>query len=248
VRQALAALLVASVLSVPELSLFLQRHMNKLLGPLLILVGMFLLDLISVNLPGSGVGQTLQKRLDGLELWGALPLGMIFALTFCPVSAALYFGSLIPLSVKAQSSVLLPGLYGVGTTLPALAFAVLIAVGAHSVGRAFKALTKVEWFARRGTGIVFLGIGVYVLPEIHFRRAVTARMSGRAPPGRPSGSETLSSRLALFLPKARGCPRPWRVRVPRAGNGRQPRSCAAGWGERSCCCSSRCPSAGWCTG
>lgn len=158
---ALAVLLVASVLSVPELSMFLQRSMNKLLGPLLILVGMFLLDLISVNLPSSGVGQSLQKRLDGLGLWGALPLGMLFALTFCPVSAALYFGSLIPLAVQAQSSVLLPGLYGVGTALPALAFAVLFAVGAHSIGRAFNALTKVEWYARRGTGIVFVGIGVY---------------------------------------------------------------------------------------
>lgn len=157
----LAALIVASVLSVPELSMFLQRYMNKLLGPLLILVGMFLLDLISVNLPSSGVGQALQKRIDGLGFWGALPLGMLFALTFCPVSAALYFGSLIPLSVQARSSVLLPGLYGVGTALPALAFAVLIAIGAHSVGRAFNALTKVEWWARRGTGIVFLGIGVY---------------------------------------------------------------------------------------
>jgi hypothetical protein len=157
----LAALLVGSVLSVPELSMFLQRTMNKLLGPLLILVGMFLLDLISVNLPGSGVGQSLPKRLDGLGLWGALPLGMLFAMTFCPVSAALYFGSLIPLSVQARSTVLLPGLYGIGTALPALAFAVLIAVGAHSVGRVFNALTKVEWWARRGTGFVFLGIGIY---------------------------------------------------------------------------------------
>ncbi len=158
---ALAALLVASVLSVPELSMFLQRYMNKLLGPLLILVGMFLLDLITVNLPSSGVGQSLQKPLDALGLWGALPLGMLFALTFCPVSAALYFGSLIPLSVQARSSVLLPGLYGIGTALPALAFAVLIALGAHSVGRAFNALTRVEWYARRGTGIVFIAIGVY---------------------------------------------------------------------------------------
>ena len=71
----------------------------------------------------------MQKRLDALGLWVALPLGMLFALTFCPVSAALYFGSLIPLSVKAQSSVFLPSIYGVGTALPALVFAVLVARG-----------------------------------------------------------------------------------------------------------------------
>ena len=158
---ALGVLLVGSVLSVPELSMFLQRYMNKLLGPLLILVAMFLLDLLSFSLPGLSVSESMQKQLDALGLWGALPLGMLFALTFCPVSAALYFGSLIPLSVRAQSSVLLPGLYGVGTALPALLFAVLVALGARSVGKAFNALSKVEWWARRITGVVFLGIGLY---------------------------------------------------------------------------------------
>ena len=158
---ALGVLLVASVLSVPELSMFLQRYMNKILGPLLIVVAMFLLDLLSFSLPGSGVSQSMQERLDALGLFGALPLGMLFALTFCPVSAALYFGSFIPLSVKAQSSVLLPSVYGVGTALPALVFAGLVAVSAHSVGKAFNALTKVEWWARRITGVLFLGVGLY---------------------------------------------------------------------------------------
>jgi sulfite exporter TauE/SafE len=158
---ALGTLLVGSVLSVPELSMFLQRSMNKLLGPLLILVAMFLLDLLSFAPPGSGLGESMGKRLDALGLWGALPLGMLFALTFCPVSAALYFGSLIPLSVKVQSSVILPGLYGLGTALPALVFAALVAVGVRSVGKAFNALSKVEWWARRITGVVFLGIGLY---------------------------------------------------------------------------------------
>ena len=115
---ALGVLLVASVLSVPDLSMFLQRYMNKLLGPLLIIVAMFLLELVSFSIPGAGVSDAMQKRLDALGLWGALPLGMLFALTFCPVSAALFFGSLIPLSVKARSSVLLPGIYGVGTACP----------------------------------------------------------------------------------------------------------------------------------
>ena len=158
---ALGMLLVRSVLSVPELSLFLQRYMNKFLGPLLIVVAMFLLELVSFSLPGTSVSESMQKRLDALGTWSALPLGMLFALTFCPVSAALYFGSLIPLSVKVQSSVLLPGVYGVGTALPALVFAVLVAVSARSVGKAFNALSKIERWARRITGVLFLGIGVY---------------------------------------------------------------------------------------
>lgn len=158
---ALAMLLVGSLLSVPDLSMFLQRHMNKLLGPLLILVAMFLLDLLSFSLPGSGLSESMRARLDALGLWGALPLGMLFALTFCPVSAALFFGSLIPLSVKTHSSVILPSIYGLGTALPALFFAVLVAVGARSVGKTFNALSKVEWWARRITGLLFLAIGFY---------------------------------------------------------------------------------------
>ena len=124
---ALGMLLVASVLSIPQLSLFLQKYMNKLLGPILIVVAMFLLGLIQLNITGPGVSDTMQKRVDALGMWGALVLGILFALTFCPVSAALFFGSLIPLSVKVGSGVALPGVYGIGTALPVLAFAVLIA-------------------------------------------------------------------------------------------------------------------------
>ena len=164
----LGALLVASVLSVPQLSMFLQKYMNKLLGPLLIVVAMFLLDLIQLNVSGAGMNEGLRKRVDALGIWGALPLGVVFALTFCPVSAALFFGSLIPLAVQARSSLVLPGLYGVGTAVPALVFAVLIAVGAKSVGRAFNALTKAEIWARRVTGIVFLAVGIYYALKFDF--------------------------------------------------------------------------------
>ena len=158
---ALGMLLVASVLSIPQLSLFLQKYMNKLLGPILIVVGMFLLGLIQLNITGPGVSDTMQKRVDALGMWGALVLGILFALTFCPVSAALFFGSLIPLSVKVRSGVALPGVYGIGTALPVLAFAVLIALSAKSVGKAFNAISRIEWWARRVTGVLFLIVGVY---------------------------------------------------------------------------------------
>lgn len=158
---ALGMLLVASVLSIPQLSLFLQKYMNKLLGPILIVVAMFLLGLIQLNITGPGVSDTMQKRVDALGMWGALVLGILFALTFCPVSAALFFGSLIPLSVKAGSGVALLGVYGIGTALPVLAFAVLIALSAQSVGKAFHAISRMEWWARRITGVLFLLVGVY---------------------------------------------------------------------------------------
>lgn len=157
----LAVLLLASVMSIPQVSLFLQKYMAKILGPVLIVVAMFLLDMVRVNLGGFGMSEKLQKHVDALGTWGALLLGVVFALTFCPVSAALFFGSLIPLSIKVNSSVALPSLYGIGTALPVLAFAVLLAVGAQSVGRAFNRLAQIEWWARRITGVVFLLIGIF---------------------------------------------------------------------------------------
>ena len=157
----LAVLLVATALSVPQISLFLQKYMHVLLGPILILVGMFLLGLIQFSMGGSGISENMQKRVDALGIWGALLLGLVFALSFCPTSAALFFGSLIPLSLNANSSVALPVIYGVGTALPVIVFAVLIALSAQSVGKAFNVLSKVEWWARMITGAIFLAVGIY---------------------------------------------------------------------------------------
>ena len=156
-----AIVLVASMLSVPQVSLFLQKYLHMALGPLLIVVGMFLLGLIQFNLGGSGLSVALQKRVDALGIWAAMPLGMIFALSFCPTSAALFFGSLIPLSLQADSRLTLPLIYGVGTAVPVLVFATLIAGGAQSLGKAFQVLSRVEWWARMATGGIFVTIGLW---------------------------------------------------------------------------------------
>lgn len=157
----LGVLLVSSLLSAPYVSHLLQKYMNKLLGPILIVVGMVLLELIRFNLSGRGISENVQKRVETWGIWGALLLGILFALSFCPVSAALFFGSLIPLSVQWESGVLLPSLYGIGTGLPVLVFAMLIALGARSVGKAFDRLVPMELWARRITGGVFIFVGIY---------------------------------------------------------------------------------------
>jgi len=87
---------------------------------------------------------------------------MGFALSFCPVSAALFFGSLIPLALTNNSSVLLPTLYGIGTAVPVVVFAALVALSAHSVGKVFDNIKHVERWARRITGVVFIGVGLYL--------------------------------------------------------------------------------------
>ncbi len=165
----LAAILVASLLSAPTVSHLLQKYMNKLLGPLLILVGMLLLGLIQINVPGIGVSERMGKRVETWGIWGGLALGVVFALSFCPASAGLYFGSLIPLSVKYESSVLLPLLFGIGTALPVFIFAILIAVGTQAVGRAFERITQFDWWARRITGTIFIIVGVYFSLAFIFR-------------------------------------------------------------------------------
>lgn len=157
----LGILFVTTALSVPQVSYLLQKYMNKLLGPVLIVVGMILLELISFNLSGSGVSEKMQKRIESLGIYGAGLLGIIFAMSFCPVSAALFFGSLIPLSLKCDSGFILPAVYGLGTGLPVFVFAVLIAFGAQSIGKAFNKLTRLEWWVRRITGIIFILIGFY---------------------------------------------------------------------------------------
>ena len=157
----LGTLLVTSILSIPQVSHLLQKYMNKFLGPILILVGMILLELIRFNIPGSGLSEKMQKRVELLGIWGAGLLGIVFALSFCPISAALFFGSLVPLSVKCGSSITLPAMYGFGTGLPVILFAVLIAFGAQSVGKAFNKLTQIERWIRRVTGGIFILIGIY---------------------------------------------------------------------------------------
>jgi cytochrome c biogenesis protein CcdA len=157
----LAIFLVKGLSSMPLVSHWLQKYMNRLLGPMLILVAMVLLDMLSFGLSSGTFAQLCHKRAAALGLAGALLLGILFALSFCPVSAALFFATLIPLSIKHSSAVLLPTVYGVGTALPVLIFAILIATGADLMARAFQRVTQFEFWARRITGIVFLAVGIY---------------------------------------------------------------------------------------
>ncbi len=159
---AIAALLVTSVVSAPHLSFALQGAMNRLLGPLLIVVGLVLLEWLPLPSWGGGLAQRFQGRLAGGGVWGGALLGMLFALSFCPVSAALFFATLIPLAASHHDPLLLPSLFGVGTALPVALFAVLLAAGARSVGALFRRLTTVEVWMRRATAIVFILTGVYL--------------------------------------------------------------------------------------
>ncbi len=157
----IGAVLVVGLLSIPIVSNALQSHMNKILGPLLILIGMFLLGLLEFDFSSQCGPDAWQRRLGSWGMWGAAPLGMLLALAFCPASAALFYGALMPLSVKHGSSLFLPALFRIGTGLPILVFAVLLGYGVRSVSKMFKRLTRVEVWMRYATGAVFVLIVLY---------------------------------------------------------------------------------------
>ncbi|OQX92291.1 MAG: cytochrome C biogenesis protein [candidate division Zixibacteria bacterium 4484_95] len=157
----LGIILVAGALSIPKLSYFLQENINKYLGPILIIAGIFLLELLPLNITGFGLSRRMQGHVEDYGIWGAFLLGIIFALSFCPISAALFFGSLIPLSIKYDSGFILPSLFGIGTSLPVILFAFLIGLSTRLVSKVFNRLTQVELWARRITGVIFVLVGLY---------------------------------------------------------------------------------------
>jgi cytochrome c-type biogenesis protein len=157
----LGVLIVKTLVDVPILSDFLQRYVNKILGIVLILVGMVLLDLLRIPLPIPAISENVAKKLAEKGTFGSLPLGILFALAFCPVSAALFFGGLIPLAVKAKSGIGLPLIYGIGTGLPVLLFAFLVAAGTEYINNLYYRITRIEFYTKKGTGIIFILIGIY---------------------------------------------------------------------------------------
>ncbi len=153
--------IISSLLSVPQVAQFLQKYMGKALGPLLILTGLILLEIITIRLPGVALSQKHHNKLAQSGAPGAFLLGFIFALAFCPISAALFFGSLIPLAINSKSGIVLPFIYGIGTGLPVLVFAVAIALGVTSLSHWFHRITKLEYYTRKITGGIFIIVGLY---------------------------------------------------------------------------------------
>jgi cytochrome c-type biogenesis protein len=145
-------------------------------------LGMLLVGLISVSLGGPRMSEKMQQRVDAMGIWGALLLGVLFALTFCPTSATWFFGLLaltmgseagaidslleklgvtLPSGTIAGGTYVLPLVYGVGTALPVIVVAFFLAYSANLVGSTYNVLAKLEWWARLITGWIFILVGAY---------------------------------------------------------------------------------------
>lgn len=156
------ALITWGLLSAPLLSNFLQKHLGRLMGPLLVLVGMILLGLLP-GLPAFGCSDKMGKRIAEFGVAGSGLLGVLFALAFCPVSAALFFGSLLPMALQQKSTWLLPALFGIGSALPVLAFGVLLAVARHMATKVFGRLQQMDQWLLPTTGWLLVGVGLFLM-------------------------------------------------------------------------------------
>jgi len=150
-----------------DVTRFLALTLHALLGPLLILIGMMLARLIRFSLP-SWDGQTMQKVAERFGTWSALPLGVMFALAFCPTTAATFLAMLTLTADRMANSetmiplLTLPIFFGLGTSLPILFFAGILATQRQSLDRMFQKITRIERPARWFTGIVFIIAGLWL--------------------------------------------------------------------------------------
>lgn len=149
-----------------ELSGIFQRYGEKVIGPLLVIVGVLMLGLIQINFPAMS---RLTLRLENRKKWGYLDvflLGIVFALAFCPYSGVLYFGMLIPMTLSNVKGLYLPVLFAIATGVPVILFSGLFAYTVSGIGKAYNKVKIFErWFSRFIAG-VFILIGFYYIINI----------------------------------------------------------------------------------
>jgi cytochrome c-type biogenesis protein len=147
---------------------FFQRYGEKFLGPLLIIIGLFMLDVIKINFPGIN---SFTSNLQNKKRWGyldAVLLGLVFALAFCPYSGVLYFGMLVPITVASPSGLYLPVVFAIATGIPVIFFAWIIAYTVSGVGGVYNKIKIFELWFRRIISILFIIVGIYYIIRAYF--------------------------------------------------------------------------------
>ena len=146
-----------------HVSMLFQGWGEKLLGPVLILIGIFMLDIIKLKFPGlSGLTEKIGEH-SKRSYWGTLLLGMVFAMAFCPYSGVLYFAMLIPMTVASASGLYLPVVFAVATGLPVIIFAWLLAYAIGNVGKLYDRIKVFELWFRRIVAVLFILVGIYYI-------------------------------------------------------------------------------------
>ncbi len=145
---------------------FLQEWGEKVLGPLLILIGLFMLGIIKLTIPGIGSLTEKMETKSNSGFLGVLLLGIVFALAFCPYSGVLYFGMLMPMTISSTSGLYLPVVFAFATGIPVIIFAWLIAFSVGSIGNVYNKLRTFERWFRRVIAVLFIVVGLYYVISI----------------------------------------------------------------------------------
>lgn len=159
--------LLRSGASVFGVSKVVAEYGEMIIGPVLLIAGLYMLLGSRLNLPSfgfSGSGERLARRGGA----GALLLGVLFAMAFCPTSGVFYFGMLIPMSATATMGYLLPLLYAVATSLPVLAVAWVLAFSAGRIGKFYSKLQVLQKWLNLAVGLLFVIIGIYFCITFYF--------------------------------------------------------------------------------
>ncbi|WP_142533450.1 aromatic aminobenezylarsenical efflux permease ArsG family transporter [Saccharicrinis carchari] len=151
-----------------EFAGFFQEWGEKLLGPLLIIIGLFMLGVLKLIIPGMGWLSEKMENKSNNGFWGVLLLGITFALAFCPYSGVLYFGMLMPMTISSASGLYLPLFFAIATGVPVIIFAWLIAFSVGSLGIVYKKLKNFEFWFRRVVAVIFIVVGLYYIVTIYF--------------------------------------------------------------------------------
>jgi len=164
VSYTILATLIYFGLSSFEISRIFQGWGDKLLGPVLIFIGLIMFGVIKINFNGKNSKiEEIKEHLASRGYFGSFLLGMFFALAFCPYSGVLFFGVLIPLVLKSTEALLLPPLFALGTGLPVIIFSLIVAFSIRHLSKAFAVVAKIERIMRFIVASVFMVTGIYYL-------------------------------------------------------------------------------------
>lgn len=151
-----------------KISGWFQQYGEKIIGPLLLIIGVLMLDIVRINFPALGNFSQRFQRKSKHTYWDVLLIGVVFALAFCPYSGVLYFGMLIPMTVGSASGLFLPFVFAIATGIPVILFAWLIAYTVSGVGKVYHSLKSFEIWFRRVVSVIFIVVGIYYIIVIYF--------------------------------------------------------------------------------
>lgn len=140
-----------------------SQYGEKFLGPLLIVIGVLMLNVIKIRISkkGGGLSERVEQKAAGGSSWWAFLLGVIFALAFCPTSGVFYFLMLIPMTVASPDGLLLPPVFGVATALPVILISWLLAFSMSGVGAFYNKIKVFEKWFRLVAAVLFIAAGLY---------------------------------------------------------------------------------------